>query len=674
MRPLEVAAYGGIRAPLDPALAGVRASEEAGFDAVWWSDHFLHWFPPAVWTPDLVPMAEVVRSPHAFLDPMAVIAASAVQTERVRLGTAVTDAVRRHPAVLAQTFLTLDHLSHGRAMLGLGVGEAENILPFGFSYERRASRLIEAIEMIRLLWSTIEPVDYEGEFWTLDQAILGAEPYGDRPPEIWVAAHRPRVLRATGRLADGWLPVFTDPGEYGTALATIRGHAADAGRAPEDITAAVPCNAPLAPATTPPLPSLAPAVVSLAAHTTRQPPLQHRTAPRPLASHQFPPVGAAYPMDSAAASGGGRSGRMGAGSNLNDIPPTMSPARVGAGAGFRRRWQPPAAARRQRLGSQGASASRRRWAVGVVVDGEYAIDERCRWSMVGNVGVSVPLSAAPRSAEVAGDGGGNPVSYLGGQYYYSGYQYWPPPLAPGQPYLPAPPPYAYEPSGYASQARRRRRRRRLARSAATCRRCRELLVDAADGAPAAATATTTPPPSAAISNCIVGLFWSSSQSRPACGRHGEASELNPACKLSIALQRRLEKGRESGAQSCLFAVGAMQPQASAGSAASGGGAAMAAAQATVTTAPPAMHVPLSVPLSSLDASARLAARHHQDGAENFKSWAGVQEIGPFHNVRDDFRRGLARAPPYAGGGRGSPALFMPMTRRRTSCAARDGDL
>ena len=237
MRPLEVAAYGGIRAPLDPALAGVRASEEAGFDAVWWSDHFLHWFPPAVWTPDLVPMAQVVRSPHAFLDPMAVIAACAVQTERVRLGTAVTDAVRRHPAVLAQTFLTLDHLSHGRAMLGLGVGEAENILPFGFSYERRASRLIEAIEMIRLLWSTIEPVDYEGEFWTLDQAILGAEPYGDRPPEIWLAAHRPRVLRATGRLADGWLPVFTDPAEYGTALATIRGHAADAGRVPEDITA-----------------------------------------------------------------------------------------------------------------------------------------------------------------------------------------------------------------------------------------------------------------------------------------------------------------------------------------------------------------------------------------------------------------------------------------------------
>ena len=200
MRPLEVAAPGGIRPPLDPALAGVRAFEEAGFDAVWWSDHFLHWFPPAIWTPDLAPMAEVVRSPHAFLDPMAVMSASAVQTERVRLGVAVTDAVRRHPAVLAQTFLTLDHLSHGRAILGLGVGEAENILPFGFSYERRASRLIEAIEMIRLLWLTIEPVDYEGEFWTLDQAILGAEPYGDALRDL---AGRPPPARAARGRAPG---------------------------------------------------------------------------------------------------------------------------------------------------------------------------------------------------------------------------------------------------------------------------------------------------------------------------------------------------------------------------------------------------------------------------------------------------------------------------------------
>lgn len=237
MRPLEVGAIAGVRPPVEPALAGVRAYEAAGFDAAWWSDHFLHWFPPGVWTPDITPMAAAVRSPHAFLDPAAVIAAAAVETERIRLGTAVTDAVRRHPAVLAQTFLTLDHLSKGRATLGIGVGEAENILPFGLSYERRASRLIEALEIIRLLWGTIEPVDFQGDFWNLDQAILGAEPYGDRPPPIWIAAHRPRVLRATAEYADGWLPAITDPAQYAALLGDLRAATVAAGRPEDAVTA-----------------------------------------------------------------------------------------------------------------------------------------------------------------------------------------------------------------------------------------------------------------------------------------------------------------------------------------------------------------------------------------------------------------------------------------------------
>jgi phthiodiolone/phenolphthiodiolone dimycocerosates ketoreductase len=237
MRALEVGVIAGIRPPLEPAIAAACASEEAGFDALWWSDHFLSWFPPAVWTPDLVPMARAVRSPHSFLDPMPVMAAVAQRTERIRLGTAVTDPIRRSPAVLAQTFLTLDHLSRGRALLGIGVGEAENIVPFGLSYERRASRLLEALEIIRLLWSTIEPVDYDGEFWRLEGAILGAEPYGEEPPGIWLAAHRPRLLEATGRLADGWLPILLDPAAYGRALARVRAASADAARPPDAVTA-----------------------------------------------------------------------------------------------------------------------------------------------------------------------------------------------------------------------------------------------------------------------------------------------------------------------------------------------------------------------------------------------------------------------------------------------------
>jgi phthiodiolone/phenolphthiodiolone dimycocerosates ketoreductase len=226
-----------IRPPADAILAAARAAEAEGFDAVWWSDHFLHWFPPAVWTPELVPLAGVMRTPHAFLDPAPVIAAAAGSTERVGLGVCVTDAIRRHPAVIAQTWATLDHLTKGRALLGMGVGEAENIVPFGLPYDRTASRLIEALEIIRLLWSTVDPVDFDGDFWRLRGAILGVEPYGEGPPEIWMGAHRPRVLRAAGRLADGWMPVVVDADGYAGMLASLRAAAADAGRPPEAIRA-----------------------------------------------------------------------------------------------------------------------------------------------------------------------------------------------------------------------------------------------------------------------------------------------------------------------------------------------------------------------------------------------------------------------------------------------------
>jgi phthiodiolone/phenolphthiodiolone dimycocerosates ketoreductase len=211
-------------------VAQAQALEADGVETIWYSDHFLHWFPPGVWTQDLVPQALPGSTPHVFLDPTALMAAVAQHTERVRLATGVTDAVRRHPAVIAQTFITLDHVTRGRSVLGIGVGEAENIVPFGMPYERTASRLIEAVEVIRLLWSTPEPVRFDGDHFRLRDAILGARPFGDAPPEIWMAAHRPRVLEATGRLADGWFPVILDAAEYGARLADLRAASVAAGR------------------------------------------------------------------------------------------------------------------------------------------------------------------------------------------------------------------------------------------------------------------------------------------------------------------------------------------------------------------------------------------------------------------------------------------------------------
>jgi phthiodiolone/phenolphthiodiolone dimycocerosates ketoreductase len=235
---LELSAMGAVRPPAEAVLASAQRREQQGFDAIWWADHLLHWFPLSIWTPDLVPQAAAgQRSPHVWFDPVPVVAAAAAATREIGLGIGVTDVVRRHPASLAQTALTLDHLTGGRFVLGVGAGEALNLAPFGVANRRPLSRLDEGLEVMRLLMDTPDPVDFDGEHFTLRGAALGLRPLGDRPPPVWVAAHRPRGLAVAGRRADGWLPLATDPGEYARMLATVRGAAAAAGRPDDAVTA-----------------------------------------------------------------------------------------------------------------------------------------------------------------------------------------------------------------------------------------------------------------------------------------------------------------------------------------------------------------------------------------------------------------------------------------------------
>ncbi len=234
--PLELSAMGAVRPPASAALAAARRREQQGFDAVWWADHLLHWFPDSIWTPELVPQAAAQASPHVWFDPVPVIAAAAAATRQLRLGVGVTDLVRNHPAALARTALTLDHLTGGRFVLGVGSGEALNLSPFGMANERPLARLEEGLEVLRLLMSTTAPVDFEGDHFQLREASVGLAPAGDAPPPVWLAAHRPRGLRLVGRTADGWLPLATDPDAYAGMLATVRGAAQGAGRAAEDVT------------------------------------------------------------------------------------------------------------------------------------------------------------------------------------------------------------------------------------------------------------------------------------------------------------------------------------------------------------------------------------------------------------------------------------------------------
>ena len=232
---VQPAAFLRTTLPLDLSVLG--ALDSGRYHSVWLPDHMVSFWPDSIWTPEFTDLATASPSPHRHLDGLAVAAAAAVLTETVPLATAVVDTVRRHPASLAQTALTLDHLSRGRFILGLGSGESENILPYGFDFARPVGRFEEALRVIRLLWESTGPVDFRGEFFTLHDARLDTEPYDGRYPPIWIGASGPRMLEITGRYADGWWPAGAwTPEHYSEMLAVVRGSAERAGRDPMAIT------------------------------------------------------------------------------------------------------------------------------------------------------------------------------------------------------------------------------------------------------------------------------------------------------------------------------------------------------------------------------------------------------------------------------------------------------
>jgi phthiodiolone/phenolphthiodiolone dimycocerosates ketoreductase len=223
--------------PLD--LSQMDVLDSGRYHSIWLPDHMVSFWPDAIWTPEFTDLATASPSPHRHLDGLAVAAAAAVLTSNVPIATSVVDTVRRHPSLLAQTALTIDHLSKGRFILGLGSGETENTVPYGFDFSKPVSRFEESLQVIRMLWESEGPVDFTGKFYHLEHARLDTEAYESRFPPIWIGASGPRMLEITGRYADGWWPAGAySPEDYADKLKAIRDSAERAGRDPMAIVPA----------------------------------------------------------------------------------------------------------------------------------------------------------------------------------------------------------------------------------------------------------------------------------------------------------------------------------------------------------------------------------------------------------------------------------------------------
>ena len=227
--------------PMAMTRANYLTAAATRVDSFWVPDHLNALIPRSIGTAKYIGTAgaKLLPRPDAISEPWTALGYLAAKNRfaRLRLGVGVTDAGRRNPAVTAQAAATLHLLTRGRAILGIGTGEREGNEPYGVDWSKPVGRLIEALATIRALWdSPGELVTRDSPFFPLHNAIFDLPPYRGNYPEIWVASHGKRMLRATGRYADGWFPVsHFQPTEYAAALEVVRTAASDAGRNPLSI-------------------------------------------------------------------------------------------------------------------------------------------------------------------------------------------------------------------------------------------------------------------------------------------------------------------------------------------------------------------------------------------------------------------------------------------------------
>jgi len=215
------------------SLAGyAQTVEEMGYDSIWVSDHIV--LPTKRVTPyiyrDLggdMPAPEV-----PWLDPMTTLAFLAGVTRRVKLGISVCVLPYRNPVLNAKATASLDVLSGGRLILGVGAGWLpEEAAALGMPFDHRGIRTDEHIQVLRALWTEDEPY-FQGRFYKV--ADLRCEPKPVQKPHLplWVGGHEPPALRRAGRLGDGWHAYRFLPEELAPRWEVVRATAKGAGRDP----------------------------------------------------------------------------------------------------------------------------------------------------------------------------------------------------------------------------------------------------------------------------------------------------------------------------------------------------------------------------------------------------------------------------------------------------------
>lgn len=200
--------WGGQTARWSDLLEMARLAEDAGFDSLWTIDHFVLEYPGG--------------GPQGLWECWSLLAALAATTSRVELGPLVTPTSFRNPALLAKMADTIDEISNGRLILGLGAGWLESeYRALGLPFDHRVSRFEEALTIIRTLLRE-GAIDFEGTYYSARDCEL--RPRGPRAsgPPILIGSSSERMLRSVARHADAWNAFFAATGNVAEGVAPLR--------------------------------------------------------------------------------------------------------------------------------------------------------------------------------------------------------------------------------------------------------------------------------------------------------------------------------------------------------------------------------------------------------------------------------------------------------------------
>ena len=210
------------------------ALEQRGFESLWAPEH--SHFP--VDRKSVFPNGgEVPKQYYDVMDPFVVLPAAAMATTTLKLGTGVRLVAQRDPIQLAKSVASLDVISNGRFLFGIGVGwNAEEMANHGTVYETRAKLVRERIEAMKEIW-TKSKAEYHGEFVNFDPMMTWPKPVQKPHPPIYVGGVFPHAARRAIRYADGWMPVAALMGENSDVFKIVpkaRAMLEAAGRDPAD--------------------------------------------------------------------------------------------------------------------------------------------------------------------------------------------------------------------------------------------------------------------------------------------------------------------------------------------------------------------------------------------------------------------------------------------------------